>query len=50
MKSLKALLNACRIHSIIELAEFAAKEVLKRETKDLSGSLILSNIYRAARK
>ncbi|KAG0610284.1 hypothetical protein M758_7G053600 [Ceratodon purpureus] len=46
----RTLLGACRVHNDVELAEFAAEEVLKREPEDLSGYLTLSNIYRAAGK
>ncbi|CAM6100547.1 unnamed protein product [Calypogeia fissa] len=45
-----ALLAACRTYGNVELAEFAANELLKLEPNDVSAYVLLSNIYAAAGK
>nr|XP_010908160.2 pentatricopeptide repeat-containing protein At1g14470 [Elaeis guineensis] len=43
-----ALLNACRIHKRVELAEFAAQELFKLEPENSGNYVLLSNIYASA--
>ncbi|KAG0562950.1 hypothetical protein KC19_9G185500 [Ceratodon purpureus] len=43
-----ALLGACRTHGDVELAEHAARELLKLDPKDASVYVLLSNMYAAA--
>jgi pentatricopeptide repeat protein len=45
-----ALLGACRTYGNVEMAEIAAKEVLKLEPKGASPYMVLSNIHVAAGK
>ncbi|XP_026659006.2 pentatricopeptide repeat-containing protein At1g14470 [Phoenix dactylifera] len=43
-----ALLNACRIHKRVKLAEFAARELFKLEPENSGNYVLLSNIYASA--
>ncbi|KAK7320118.1 hypothetical protein RJT34_04852 [Clitoria ternatea] len=45
-----ALLSACRIHSNVELGEFAAKRLLELESGNDGSYTLLSNIYANARR
>ncbi|KAF3778069.1 Pentatricopeptide repeat-containing protein [Nymphaea thermarum] len=40
-----AMLNACRVHQNVEIAEIASRELLKIEPEEDGGYIILSNIY-----
>ncbi|XP_077214295.1 pentatricopeptide repeat (PPR) superfamily protein [Tasmannia lanceolata] len=44
----KALLGGCQIHSNMELAELAARNILSLDPKDTSSYILLSNVYSAA--
>ncbi|XP_058098340.1 pentatricopeptide repeat-containing protein At4g19191, mitochondrial-like [Magnolia sinica] len=44
------LLSACKMHSEIGLAEFAAKKLIEMEPKNAGNYVLLSNIYAAAGK
>ncbi|XP_074366966.1 pentatricopeptide repeat-containing protein At5g16860 [Apium graveolens] len=45
-----ALLSACRLHTNVELGEFAAAELLKLEAENDGSYTLLSNIYANARR
>ncbi|XP_028801687.1 pentatricopeptide repeat-containing protein At5g16860-like [Neltuma alba] len=45
-----ALLGACRIHSNVELGEFAADQLVKLESENDGSYTLLSNIYANARR
>lgn len=45
-----ALLSACRIHSNVELGEFAANKLLELEAENDGSYTLLSNIYANARR
>lgn len=45
-----ALLSACRIHSNVELGEFATKKLLELEAENDGSYTLLSNIYANARR
>ncbi|KAJ7298365.1 hypothetical protein O6H91_Y001800 [Diphasiastrum complanatum] len=45
-----ALLGACRIHGDVLMGEYAAKQVLALDPENVSGYLLLSNIYAAVGK
>lgn len=45
-----ALLSACRIHSNVELGEFAANRLLELESENDGSYTLLSNIYANARR
>ncbi|XP_047334058.1 pentatricopeptide repeat-containing protein At5g03800 [Impatiens glandulifera] len=41
----RSLLDACRIHSDITIGEYAAKQILSMEPKDVSTYVLVSNLY-----
>lgn len=41
----RTLLDACRVHRNVDLAIFAAKEILKLDSQDPGAYVLLSNIY-----
>ena len=46
----RTLLGACRVHKEVNLASYAAQEVLKREPGDEGTYILLSNIYADSRR
>ncbi len=41
----KTLLSACRIHGNVEMGEHVAKQVLRLDSENISGYVLLSDIY-----
>ncbi|XP_073056439.1 LOW QUALITY PROTEIN: pentatricopeptide repeat-containing protein At2g03880, mitochondrial-like [Primulina eburnea] len=41
----RTLLSACKVHRDMDLAEYAAKQVLKLDSRDAGTYILLSNIY-----
>ncbi|KZV34703.1 pentatricopeptide repeat-containing protein mitochondrial [Dorcoceras hygrometricum] len=41
----RTLLSACKVHRDMDLAEYAAKQVLKLDSQDVGTYILLSNIY-----